>query len=80
MYNRYLPEKPSPEPLPQAETHPSRQSGSGANGLLQLFGGRSVPDADMILALAVIWFLLADGEIVRTDVFIIVAVLLLLGL
>lgn len=80
MYNRYLPQAPAPDPLPQMQKHPNRSNGSGANGSSQLPGGRLQLDMDTVIALAVIWFLLADGEVVQTDVLIIVAVLFLLGL
>ena len=79
MYNRYLSNVPAPDPPAQMQKHPNHSNGSGA-GLAQLFGGRLQLDADTVIALAVIWFLLSDGEIVQTDVFIIVAVLFLLGL
>ena len=38
------------------------------------------PDADTLIVLLVIWFLLADGSFVQTDLLIFVVVLLLLGL
>lgn len=80
MYNRYLPEAQPADSLPQAQKHPNHSCGSGANKSFPLFGGRLGLDADTLIALAVIWFLLSDGEIVQTDVLIIVILLFLLGL
>ena len=78
MYNRYLSEAGAPDP--QMQKHPNCQSGSGANGSSGIFGNRLQLDTDTLIALAVIWFLLADGSVVQTDILIIVAVLFLLGL
>ena len=80
MYNRYLPPMPEPEPQVQTQKHPNRCSGSGAEQAVKRMDGRLQLDTDTLIALAVIWFLLADGEIVHTDILIIVAVLFLLGL
>ena len=52
-------------------------------GLMQLLtdrlGGAKL-DADTLVAIAVIWFLLSDGKAVDTDLLIIIGVLLLLGI
>ena len=76
MYNRYLPNAPKPE----NQRHPGCSCSPGANRSTSFLGGRLQLDMDTVIALAVIWFLLADGEVVQTDVLIIVAVLFLLGL
>lgn len=83
MYNRYLPEAVpdcAPARLPQKD--PGCAGSPGLGGLSQLLGGRLHAvqiDADTLIAAAVIWFLLSDGEISQTDL-IIIAVLFLLGL
>ena len=82
MYNRYLPE-PARAPEPPPQRGPDRRSGSGLGGLAQLLGGRlrtGNPDADTLIILAVIWFLLSDGTFVQTDLMVLVIVLFLLGL
>ena len=82
MYNRYLPE-PARAPEPPPQRGPDRRSGSGLGGLAQLLGGRlrtGKPDADALIILAVIWFLLSDGTFVQTDLMVLVIVLFLLGL
>lgn len=78
MYNRYLPEVPAG--APQMQKHPDHSRDPGASGIFQLQNQAFRPDADTLIALAVIWFLLSDGEIVHTDILMIAAVLLLLGL
>lgn len=81
MYNRYLPEPArAPEPPPKS---PNRGNGSGLDGLVQFLNAHlrtGRPDADTLIVLMVIWFLLADGALVQTDLLIFVVVLLLLGL
>ena len=82
MYNRYLPE-PARAPEPPPQRGPDRRSGSGLGGLAQVLGGRlrtGKPDADTLIILAVIWFLLSDGTFVQTDLMVLVIVLVLLGL
>ena len=78
MYNHYLPEKAPPDP--QTQKHPNGFDRSGAKESFHSSGNRLHLDADTIIALAVIWFLLSDGSVVQTDILIIVAVLFLLGL
>lgn len=82
MYNRYLPE-PAHAPEPPPQRGPDRGSGSGLGGLAQLLSGRlrtGNPDADTLIILAVIWFLLSDGTFVQSDLMVLVIVLFLLGL
>jgi len=47
--------------------------------LTDRLGGAKL-DADTLVAIAVIWFLLSDGKAVDTDLLIIIGVLLLLGI
>lgn len=79
MYNRYLPAAPSPDPMPQTQKHPAPNEPGAKKSFLPAAGPSGL-DLDTVIALAVIWFLLSDGEIVHTDILIIVAVLFLLGL
>ena len=79
MYNRYLPAASAPDPIPQTQKHPAPNE-PGAKKPFSLTAGQSGLDLDTVIALAVVWFLLSDGEIVHTDILIIVAVLFLLGL
>lgn len=79
MYNRYLPAPPVPDPIPKMQKHPV-QTEPGVRKSFSLMTGPSGLDIDTVIALAVVWFLLSDGEIVHTDILIIVAVLFLLGL
>ena len=79
MYNRYLPAAPAPDRVPQTQKHPAPQE-PGAKKTFSMAARRSGLDIDTVIALVVVWFLLSDGEIVHTDILIIVAVLFLLGL
>lgn len=72
MYNRYLPAAACPE----SADSPTCQR----NEFSKIFPGLKMSNTDLLIAVAVIWFLLADGELARTDLIIIIAVLLLLGL
>lgn len=84
MYNEYL-QQAAPdefsEPMREQITPASGLSSGG--GLMQLLtdrlGGAKL-DADTLVAIAVIWFLLSDGKAVDTDLLIIIGVLLLLGI
>ena len=82
MYNEYL-QAGTPEPLgPPPENRPPPAGPPGA-GLLQLLADRlggAKLDADTLVAIAVIWFLLSDGKALDTDLLIIIGVLLLLGI
>lgn len=90
MYNRYLSTQPfEPEPLcapPEPPCgggpHETKQP-AGIGGLLQNLTGRFGEikfDADTLIAIAVIWFLLSDGGSLDTDVLIIIGVLIILGI
>ena len=82
MYNEYL-QDAVPEPIeqpPENRTPPPRPT---RGGLLQLLADRlggAKLDADTLVAIAVIWFLLSDGKALDTDLLIIIGVLLLLGI
>lgn len=80
MYNRYLtPNDMSSayEPLPCCEK--STESNNPVQNLLGSIGAFKF-DIELIFAIGVIWFLLADGEATDTDLLIIIGVLLLIGL
>lgn len=86
MYNEYL-ENVEQTALPQNMSAPEEQkttaAGTHSGGLGQLLSDRISGiklDMNMLIALAVIWFLLSDGTIVDTDLLIIIGVLLLLGI
>ena len=55
-------------------------SGGGRMQLLTDRLGSDKLDADTLVAIAVIWFLLSDGKALDTDLLIIIGVLLLLGI
>lgn len=86
MYNEYL-QQAAPDEFSQGEPAPEQTtpaSGlSSGGGLMQLLtdrlGGAKL-DADTLVAIAVIWFLLSDGKALDTDLLIIIGVLLLLGI
>lgn len=81
MYNEYL-EQAVPDSAKPPETAVPA-SGSGGGGLLHLLSDRlggAKLDADTLVAIAVIWFLLSDGNVLDTDLLIIIGVLLLLGI
>lgn len=81
MYNAYL-QDAVPEPIERPPESRTPASGTSGGGLLQLLtdrlGGAKL-DADTLVAIAVIWFLLSDGKALDTDLLIIIGVLLLLG-
>ena len=90
MYNEYLQDAGQPDASISSEdftTEEPRTAASGSSsssgGLLQLLtdrlGGAKL-DADTLVAIAVIWFLLSDGKALDTDLLIIISVLLLLGI
>lgn len=84
MYNEYL-QQAAPDDLPMGEPEQTTMPASGLSsggGLMQLLtdrlGGAKL-DADTLVSIAVIWFLLSDGKVLDTDLLIIIGVLLLLG-
>ena len=88
MYNRYLTETAHSAPL-HTEPPPqhSPQSGQTASVLAELSRGLSGRlqnirlDADTIIALVIVWFLLSDdGGEVDWEQFILIGVLLVLGI
>ena len=82
MYNEYL-QDAVPEPIEQPPEHRTPAAGTSGGGLLQLLADRlggAKLDADTLVAIAVIWFLLSDGKALDTDLLIIIGVLLLLGI
>ena len=73
--------------MPERIEHPPKNrtppAGTSGGGLLQLLADRlggAKLDADTLVAIAVIWFLLSDGKVLDTDLLIIIGVLLLLGI
>ena len=82
MNNEYW-QAAAPDPTEHPpETRPPPAGPSGG-GLLQLLADRlggAKLDADTLVAIAVIWFLLSDGKVLDTDLLIIIGVLLLLGI
>lgn len=86
MYNRYLTEAAPSAPLHNEPQHPP-QSGQTASALAELSRGLSGRlqnirlDADTIIALVIVWFLLSDdsGE-VDWEQLILIGVLLVLGI
>lgn len=88
MYNEYLQDAGQPDASISSEdfTQEPRTAASGSSssgGLLQLLADRlggAKLDADTLVAIAVIWFLLSDGKALDTDLLIIIGVLLLLGI
>ena len=82
MYNEYL-QDAVPEPIEQPPEKRTPAAGTSGVGLLQLLADRlggAKLDADTLVAIAVIWFLLSDGKALDTDLLIIIGVLLLLGI
>ncbi|HJC20789.1 MAG TPA: hypothetical protein H9707_03380 [Candidatus Butyricicoccus avicola] len=82
MYNEYL-QDAVPEPIEQPPENRTPAAGTSGGGLLQLLADRlggAKLDADTLVAIAVIWFLLSDGKALDTDLLIIIGVLLLLGI
>ena len=82
MYNEYL-QDAVPEPIEQPPENRTHAAGTSGGGLLQLLADRlggAKLDADTLVAIAVIWFLLSDGKALDTDLLIIIGVLLLLGI
>lgn len=91
MYNRYLTEAAHSAPLhnepPPQPTPPPPQSGQAASVLADLSRGLSGRlqnirlDADTIIALVIVWFLLSDdGGEVDWEQLILIGVLLVLGI
>lgn len=82
MYNEYL-QQATPEDFSSSERKTPASGLSSGGGLMQLLtdrlGGAKL-DADTLVAIAVIWFLLSDGKALDTDLLIIIGVLLLLGI
>ncbi len=81
LYNRYLPQAEAPAsivPLAQNKKHPLPFLTADANTISQLLSG--IDENDLLIVLAVAAFLLADGELVHTDLLILVALLFVLGL
>lgn len=82
MYNEYL-QDAVPEPIEQPPENRTPAAGTSGGGLLQLLADRlggAKLDADTLVAIAVIWFLLSDGKALDTDLLIIIGVLFLLGI
>ena len=82
MYNEYLQDAVL-EPIEQPPENRTPAAGTSGGGLLQLLADRlggAKLDADTLVAIAVIWFLLSDGKALDTDLLIIIGVLLLLGI
>ena len=82
MYNEYL-QDAVPEPIEQPPENRTPAAWTSGGGLLQLLADRlggAKLDADTLVAIAVIWFLLSDGKVLDTDLLIIIGVLLLLGI
>ena len=82
MYNEYL-QDAVPEPIEQPPENRTPAAGTSGGGLLQLLADRlggAKLDADTLVAIAVIWFLLSDVKALDTDLLIIIGFLLLLGI
>lgn len=87
MYNRYLNAAPCtqpqavPEPAPEKErSEPAGLFGGLGSGLSQRLSNFRL-DADTLIVLAVIWFVLADNlDDCDTELLIAIGVLLILGL
>ncbi len=72
-----------PDQIEQRPESRTPAAGTSGGGLLQLLADRlggAKLDADTLVAIAVIWFLLSDGKALDTDLLIIIGVLLLLGI
>lgn len=74
----------APTPPPQLQQqHQQHQTVSAFGSLSQALGSRLGAikfDADTLIAVAVIWFLLNDGEEIDTELLMIIGVLLILGI
>lgn len=85
MYNRYLSTAPDvPAPVHDMPAHTVREAAEPAGlfgGLSQRLGGLRL-DADTLIALAVVWFVLQDGADGGLDLELLLAIgaLLVLGL
>ena len=64
---------------PHCNGKPNEPTGNPLNNLFSSIGSIKF-DANLIFAIAVIWFLLSDGDASNTDLIIIIGILLLLGL
>lgn len=87
MYNRYLTDAAASAPLHNEKAPPPPQSGSTVSALSELSRGLSGRlqnirlDADTIIALVIVWFLLSDdGGEVDWEQLILIGVLLVLGI
>lgn len=85
MYNRYLTEAAAEEP-PQAEpvrhSPPGSQTAAALSGLTRGLSERLQHlrlDADTIIALVIVWFLLSDDGETDWEQLILIGVLLVLG-
>ena len=82
MYNESW-RAPGPDPIEHPPKTRPPAAGPSGGGLLQLLADRlggAKLDADTLVAIAVIWFLLSDGKVLDTDLLIIIGVLFLLGI
>ncbi|MBS5149429.1 MAG: hypothetical protein Q4A63_01185 [Butyricicoccus pullicaecorum] len=82
MYNEYLEDMDQTAISPNISTPEKTTAAIHGGGLGQLLSGKLGNlklDMDTLIAFAVIWFLLSDGNIVDTDLLIIIGILLLLG-
>ena len=73
----------APTSPPQMHQQQHHQTVSAFGNLSQALGSRlgSIKfDADTLIAIAVIWFLLNDGEEIDTELLMIIGVLLILGI
>ena len=78
MYNRYLTEAQGAEPEPPMQD--TAQASGLLEGLTQRMGNFKL-DADTLILLAVIWFILREGEDeTDTELLIALGVLLILGM
>ncbi len=95
MYNQYIPSPPreeihnerreeAAEAMAQQHSHPHPpQAISAFSNLSQALGARlgSIKfDSDTLIAVAVIWFLLSDGEDLDTELLLMIGILLVLGI
>lgn len=80
MYNRYLQEaQPAEAESAAAHTEKAAPAGGLLSGLTQRIGNFRI-DADTLIMLAVIWFVLSEsGEDMEHELLIAIAVLMLLG-
>ena len=90
MYNRYLADAAADTPPLHNETppEPARQSAppQGASVFSELTRGLSGRlqnlrlDTDTVLVLAIVWFLLSDGDDTDWELFLMIGALLVLGI